>query len=201
MFLAISLQLYLAQQPGCSGQSSCLNFKISLGTSTATALALGFVLYQEHGRLSRPSDLVSVYLTAATLLDVVALTAPNDGSVHQSVLLLRCLGHLVLLILESFGPRGSPSSADATDASPEEQSGIFGRAFFLWINPVLREGYHNVLVGHELPRLRRDIRPGATRKAMLQAWSQRGRCPSQCLKNIRLVSHKKSHWQRDPRQG
>lgn len=187
MFLAICLQLYLVQQPASSDQSGGLAFKISLGTSTTTALVLSFVLYQEHDRLSTPSDPVSVYLTAATLLDVVALTAPSIGSTHRSVLVLRCLSHLVLLLLESFGPRGSPNPADAADASPEEQSGIFSRAFFWWINPALREGYQNILVSHGLPRLRRDIRPGPTREAILQAWSQRGRCPSQCPKNRTLV--------------
>jgi ATP-binding cassette subfamily C (CFTR/MRP) protein 1 len=151
--------------------------EVYLGISGPAALALGVLLYVEHGKSSWSSDLVSLYLAATSLLDFVALTAPVSPTASlvrgPSVpFLARLFCHVLLLALEYFGPRMS-LDADLADKSPEEQSGILSRLIFGWINPILREGYQNILVHHDLPHLSRDIRPGGTREQMLQAWSER----------------------------
>ncbi|KAK1755647.1 ABC transporter FUM19 [Echria macrotheca] len=151
--------------------------EVYLGISGPAALALGALLYLEHGRSSMPSDLASIYLVVTSLLDFVALTAPVSTTASlvrgpSAPLLARFLFHVLLLALEYFGPR-KPLDADLTEKSPEEQSGILSRLVFGWINPILREGYQNILVHHDLPHLSKDIRPGGTREKMLQAWSER----------------------------
>ena len=57
--------------------------------------------------------------------------------------------------------------------APEELSGIFSSVFFTWINPILIQGYKNILADQNLPPLRQDLKPEVTRQAMIQAWYQR----------------------------
>lgn len=64
------------------------------------------------------------------------------------------------------------------DVSSEEKSSILGRTFFWWINPILVEGYHNVLLGYNLPPIDTHLSSKPTRIAMLHAWEQRRKCSS-----------------------
>ncbi|KAI1499120.1 putative ABC transporter [Biscogniauxia marginata] len=86
--------------------------------------------------------------------------------------LLRCCIHSVFFVLECFAESPEFSTSNKHE-SPEELHGILSRVLFIWINPIIRHGYKNILVNQDLPPLSRDIKPEVTRKAMLQTWSQR----------------------------
>ncbi|TVY68841.1 ABC transporter FUM19 [Lachnellula suecica] len=87
-------------------------------------------------------------------------------------ILVRCFMHMILLVLENHGKRPALNVFNKSQ-SPEELSGILEKVFFIWINPILIQGYRNILVDQDLPPLNRDLTPEVTRKAILQTWSQR----------------------------
>ncbi len=151
-------------------------FVVSLIASLVATLGLSLLLYVEQQRSLKPSNLATLYLVASILCDVVLLTMPSEIYNETEILLpvlARLFVHLTLLILECQTKRPAYSPLNGRQ-SPEELSGILSRIFFAWINPILLQGYRNILVSQDLPPLSRDMEPEVTRKAILQAWGQRG---------------------------
>ena len=147
----------------------------SLIASLVASLGLNLLLYVEQYRSLKPSDLATLYLIASILCDVVLLTLPSGIAATTKLsrpILVRCVVHLTLLLLECRGKR--PISALNHAEPPEESNVILSRIFFSWINPILLRGYRNFLGEQDLPPLSRDMKPKVTRKAILQAWNQRG---------------------------
>lgn len=152
------------------------NLIASFASSLSATLGLSLLLFLEHRRSHRSSDLGTLYLVASILCDIILLTSPTETAIHTTVrrlVLVRFLVYVVLLILECFGGRPAFGVFDKSQ-SPEELGGILNRAFFGWINPILVQGYKNILINKNLPPLSCDLKPGAIRKAMLHAWNQRG---------------------------
>jgi ATP-binding cassette, subfamily C (CFTR/MRP), member 1 len=87
--------------------------------------------------------------------------------------LLRFCVHSVLLALECCTKRPE-SNALKKHHGPEEIHGILSRVLLTWINPILLQGYQNILINQDMPHLRQDMKPEVTRMAMLSAWSRRG---------------------------
>jgi ATP-binding cassette subfamily C (CFTR/MRP) protein 1 len=175
ILLSIILLAYLAELLTSSGEHEAL-FVLSLVASLVAALGLSPLLFLEQKRSLKPSDLATLYLVASILCDVVLLANPvgiTDHTKTSRPVLARCLMHLTLLIFECHSKR-STSSVLGESQSPEELSGVLSRAFFTWINPILFQGYKNLLVDQDLPPLSQDLKPKVIRKAILQAWDQRG---------------------------
>jgi ATP-binding cassette subfamily C (CFTR/MRP) protein 1 len=175
ILLSVILLAYLAELLTSSEEHEVL-FVVSLVASLVAALGLSLLLYLEQKRSLNPSDLATLYLVASILCDVVLLTNPAGITAHTETsrpVLFRCLMQLTLLIFECHGKRSTPSVFGESQ-SPEELSGVLSRVFFTWINPILFQGYKNLLVDQDLPPLSRDLKPKVIRKAILQAWDQRG---------------------------
>jgi hypothetical protein len=152
------------------------SFVASLLASLLAALGLSLLLLLEQQRSLKSSDLATIYLVASILCDVVTLTMPSGVSTHIGLsrpILFRCFTHLALLILECRSKR-PVFNALKNPQSLEELSGVLSRVFFTWINPILLQGYRNILVDQDLPPLSRDMKPEFTRKAILRTWDQRG---------------------------
>lgn len=155
-----------------------MQYKTSLVASLLASLvaALSFESAFASRATAGSSDLATLYLVASILLDAILLKMPSENPTHTEILrpiLVRCLVHLALLILECRGKRPVFSILDESQ-SPEELNSTLSKVFFGWINPILLQGYRNILVDQDLPPLSRDIRPEVSRKAILQAWSQPG---------------------------
>ncbi|TGO29604.1 hypothetical protein BPAE_0013g00560 [Botrytis paeoniae] len=110
--------------------------------------------------------------------------------------LARCVIHSALLVLESCDERPSLSNSSNLQ-SPEESHGVLGRVLYTWINPILFQGYTNILIDQDLPPLSQDMKPEFTRKAMLQIWSRRAKPETKyslplalmkCLKHLFLAA-------------
>lgn len=82
--------------------------------------------------------------------------------------------HLALLILKYCTGGDLAFSNINKHQPPEELYSILSRLLFIFINLILLRGYKSILVGRDLPTLSQGIKPEFTRKAILQAWSQRG---------------------------
>ncbi|KAI1347264.1 putative ABC transporter [Xylaria sp. FL0043] len=151
-----------------------INRLISLLVSGLATVGLSLRLFHEQ-QSYKPSIRVILCLSVSILCDAIYLALPPRTDIWSNTsypVLLRCCVHSVFLILE-FSARVFASDSANKCQSPEELHGVLGKVLFTWINPILLQGYRNTLVDQELPQLSPDIEPEATRKAILQAWSQR----------------------------
>ncbi|CAG8955431.1 hypothetical protein HYFRA_00010296 [Hymenoscyphus fraxineus] len=173
--LALSLFAFLTEFLNTSTKPNT-SFVVSLLTSFVATLGLSILLLLEQQRSYKPSDLVTLYLVAAIICDTAFLTVPSSRSriTISHPVLARCVGHSVVLILQSF-LRPAVYNVTIDPESPEEANGVLGRVFFTWINPILHQGYKNLLIDEDLPVLSHDIKPEATRKKILAIWLLRAK--------------------------
>ena len=151
----------------------------SIFLSALAAVCLNLLLYLEQRiSLTTSSDLATVYLIGSIVCDTVILTIPHAEPTPWDVSLLpvvtRCVAHTLLLILECCNGGISSAEAATNHISTEEVKGILSRIFFLWINPILVQGYRHILTKDRLPYLSQDLKPRHIRRDMLEAWCQRG---------------------------
>jgi ATP-binding cassette, subfamily C (CFTR/MRP), member 1 len=174
VLIVSSARLYgLSQPPHIKGP-----YLASLLLSALAAVCLSLLLYLEQ-RISSTisSDLSTVYLIGSIVCDTIILTVPRGESTIWEAsllsLLTRCIAHTLLLLLECLS--GGPSAEGVRNSlSTEEVNGILSRVFFLWINPILARGYGHILTRDRLPYLSQDLKPRHIRRAILEAWRQRG---------------------------
>ncbi|TVY57487.1 ABC transporter FUM19 [Lachnellula cervina] len=174
--LSVILLSYLAKFSTSDIQHNS-TFFVSLLVSLLAALGLSLLLFLEQQRSPKPSDLATLYLLASLLCDVVVLTVPSGTAERMKIsrpILIRCCMHTALLLFECCGKRSAFSTINKHQ-SPEELSGVLSRALFTWINPILLQGYRNILIDQDLPTLSQDMKPEVTKKAILNIWSLRAR--------------------------
>jgi ATP-binding cassette, subfamily C (CFTR/MRP), member 1 len=150
-------------------------FLISLFASIIAALGLSALLVQEQRTYHNASDRAKLYLLCIAICDAVYLAMPTKSERDSNTTLpivVRCVGHSMLFLLECW--TGRPTIG-AVSRSPEDVYGVLSRAFFTWINPLLVQGYRNVLVDQDLTPLARDMKPALTRKTILESWARRGK--------------------------
>lgn len=140
----------------------------SLAMSLIAALGLNLLLHLEQHRDCKPSCAATLYLLASVLCDLVALAMPSTA-LHRPPP-ARCLLYAVLLALGCFMPRPNTPGIPRS----EDESGIFGRLFFTWINPVLLRGYKSRLSSRDLPQLGAGLSAKLSRDSLLGAWNRRG---------------------------
>ncbi|KAI1090683.1 ABC transporter [Rostrohypoxylon terebratum] len=140
----------------------------------AAALVLCVLSWLKHRRSVRPSDTIILYLVACLVRDGFELPSniqwQSDWLMHDPILAQIVL-EASLLATENL-PKDHIRQSLGEDVSSEEKCGILGRTFFWWINPILFEGYHNVLSGHDLPSINTQLLSKPTRIAVLNAWKQ-----------------------------
>ncbi|KAI1179905.1 putative ABC transporter [Nemania sp. FL0916] len=150
-------------------------FLLSLLTSALAAIGLSLLQIQEIQRSPTASDLVTLYLLASILCDIIYLTLPSEfvaPGIFSIPISLQCCIYSLNLV---FGrcARNTLSNDLKSQRAPDETYGVLNRVLFTWINPLLLHGYRRLIVDQDLPPLSQDLDPELTRRAMLQAWSQR----------------------------
>ncbi|KAK3394647.1 ABC transporter type 1, transmembrane domain-containing protein [Podospora didyma] len=142
--------------------------------SPIAAAGLIFLSRLEHKRSVRPSDLILIYLVSSLVCDVVQLMVPSlqplDGCTGI-VLRTQAVAKSLLIVTESLA-KDSTLLDGGQPVPPEEKSSIFGRVFFLWVNPVLVDGYSTRLGSHNLPNIDHALSSEALRAAILRAWTE-----------------------------
>ncbi|KAK0640764.1 P-loop containing nucleoside triphosphate hydrolase protein [Cercophora newfieldiana] len=142
--------------------------------SVLACIGLCPLLFYEHTKSTRPSDLAVLYLLLTLVPDSVDLGARihDDGiSVGVGLAAASALLKLVLVVIESRGK----ASILRDERSPEESSGVLSRIFFWWINPILAKGNRNILTGEELPPMGQKLSSELRRQKALQAWDRRAK--------------------------
>ncbi|KAL7815012.1 P-loop containing nucleoside triphosphate hydrolase protein [Trichoderma aethiopicum] len=150
-------------------------------TSLIACLGLCPLVFLEHTRSVRPSDLSVLYLSVTLACDSVDLwtTVYQDAAASVALtdlmpaILNICL-KLVLVVLES--QRKDQILRDGSDRwSPEELSGILSRTFFWWINSILAQGRRNILTEDSLPPIGAQLSSKLLRHQASVAWDQRAK--------------------------
>ncbi|KAI1297079.1 putative ABC transporter [Xylaria venustula] len=142
-------------------------FILSWCASSVAVLGLTILLPLEHWRSSRSSDVGTVYLLSAISLN-------SEYADSSRAFLVQCIGYLALLIVNFWG--GISASLDADNSnSPDETQGVVNRTLFTWINPILLNGYGNLLRNEDMPALDTYAKPGVTRSKLITAWDKRAK--------------------------
>ena len=115
-------------------------------SSVATAV-LCVLSFLEHGRNVQPSTLLTSYLLVATISDAIytgLLFVARNLCCSAGYPLAIFATRFALLILEGR-TKTSILREPYDKLSPEETSGFFGVALYLWVNKILQNGYSHVL--------------------------------------------------------
>lgn len=122
-------------------------FIASAALGLTSALVIALLSHFEHKRSVRPSFLVSLYILITLIFDIARarthwLMRQRDST---AAILTAIVGlKLAMLVIESIEKRKILLSA-YKDVSTESTSGLFNRALFCWLNPLLLKGYISVL--------------------------------------------------------
>lgn len=115
--------------------------------SFASSLMSCALSYFEHARSLGPSALLNVFLLVSLLLDAavlrtvwLSLAAASIRAVLTASFALKA----ALLVLEGREKAGHVVGLQQTLA-PEETSGLYSRAVFAWVAPLLRTGFRRLL--------------------------------------------------------
>ncbi|PKK51892.1 hypothetical protein CI102_5280 [Trichoderma harzianum] len=118
--------------------------------SFASSLMSCALSYFEHGRSLGPSSLLNVFLLVSLLFDAAVLR-----TVWLSLSTVAVSASIRAVLTASFGLKTALLVLEAREKSghvvgrqtlaPEETSGLYSRAVFAWVAPLLRTGFQRLL--------------------------------------------------------
>ncbi|KAI8295000.1 Baeyer-Villiger monooxygenase [Colletotrichum sp. SAR11_240] len=156
------------------------------------------LLFLEHSRSVRPSDLAIIYLLVSLACDATEFwLAYEGGKLYNDDALYMGIANLTLKFVLMFaGSRGKASILRSTgeQSSPEEVGGVLSRTFFWWINPILARGSKFVLSGDSLPSLHTELSSEVLRRRALRCWDQRAKPETKITLPRVLVNSLWSHF-------
>ncbi|KAL6862008.1 P-loop containing nucleoside triphosphate hydrolase protein [Trichoderma novae-zelandiae] len=154
---------------------------LSAITSFIACLGLCPLVFLEHNRSIRPSDLSILYLCVTLACDSIDLWTAVYQDAAASVALPDLLPAIVnicikLVLLVTESQRKDEILRDGGEKySPEELSGILSRTFFWWINSILAQGRRNILTEDSLPPIGAELSSKLLRHQASVAWDQRAK--------------------------
>lgn len=159
-----------------SGPASRVNI-LSLAASCvscASTLMMCAISYAEHGKSLRPSSLLNVFLLVSLLLDAAVLRtlwlSPYVDGAVQGVFTASFATKATLLLLEAREKssyllnRGAPA--------PEETSGLYSRAVFGWVTPLLRAGFKRLLRPDDMFNLDEQMQTAVLGERFWKYWKK-----------------------------
>lgn len=146
--------------------------------SLLATISLQFVSFVDHRRSITSCDAIVSYLVCTLLRDLVIVSLPSGSpmiSEDQGRLPFagRACLECALLFLEVQSKK-EDLQPQYQELPPEELSSITDQVLFWWLNPVLREGYHEVLTESDLPLIHRNLLSKVLRKRILKEWRSKG---------------------------
>ncbi|KAF4922595.1 ABC transporter atnG [Colletotrichum viniferum] len=185
------------------GTRASLVSEFGIGQFAAIASFLACILlcpllFLEHSRSVRPSNLGIIYLLVSLACDATEFwLAYEGGKLYNDDALYMSTANLALkLVLIFAGSRGKASILRNTgeQSSPEELCGVLSRTFFWWINPILARGNKFVLSIDSLPSLHTELSSEVLRRRALRCWDQRAKPETKITLPRVLVSSLWSHF-------
>ncbi|KDN60706.1 hypothetical protein CSUB01_04114 [Colletotrichum sublineola] len=145
--------------------------------SFVACVGLGPLLFLEHNRSLKSSDLGIVYLLvslACGLAESGEIVSEDATFAFLTPRIANICVKALLLVIECRRKRTILRRPDG-QFSPEEQANVLDRIFFWWINPILALGNRHVLTGESLPPMCQKLSSKPLRQQALRAWDQRGK--------------------------
>ena len=152
----VALTALWAKSPATRTRASLPNSVIGL----VGALCLLVLSVVEHHRSVRPSLIIEFYLSASILLDaarVRTLWLRDDNASIAAVTTLLLAIKVLLLLIEAI-PKDKILRPESKPGSPEATSGLFGKSFFLWLNPLFLVGFSRSLSVDDLVPLDKHLK-------------------------------------------
>ncbi|KAI8961398.1 P-loop containing nucleoside triphosphate hydrolase protein [Daldinia sp. FL1419] len=149
--------------------------RVSESLEVVATFVLCALLWLEHRRSIRSSSIITLYLAACIIRDVLEVFGTLQGQrgwLMQDPILAQITLEVALLATENL-QKEQIEEYSGQYVSPEERSGLFGKIFFWWISPVLMEGYHNVLLNSSLPSINSTLLSKPVHAAAIRAWENR----------------------------
>ncbi|KAF7539141.1 hypothetical protein G7Z17_g12477 [Cylindrodendrum hubeiense] len=158
--------LWAVRPPGAhfsrvSVAAACVSF--------ASSLMCCVLSYAEHAKSPRPSSLLNAFLFVSLLLDAAllrtlwllppAIMHASIPAVFAATFSLKA----VLLVLEAWN-KSSYLVAGAGPYAPEVTAGLYARAVFAWVTPLLQTGFRRLLEPADLFTLDEDMATSSKRK-------------------------------------
>ncbi|PWY72279.1 putative multidrug resistance-associated protein [Aspergillus heteromorphus CBS 117.55] len=137
--------------------------------ATAAAACLSFV---EDQHSIEPSDLLVVYFSALTLLDIPRLRSLwliPDTDICRGLWTAIYILTVVALFLESMKKLKILRSL-YQDVTKEQVIGFWGRSFFIWVTPLFRAGFSDILSVEDLPETDKALQGDIARQRLENAW-------------------------------
>ncbi|RDA85904.1 hypothetical protein CP532_2703 [Ophiocordyceps camponoti-leonardi (nom. inval.)] len=163
-----------------------------LALTIASYVALSLTSYMEHMRSVRPSSLLSVYLSISLLTDMArvrTLFFMPESRTLAGILLASLLLKLVLFALESTEKRHLLRD-EWKYVSPEDTSGFYSRALFVWLNAVFRKGFRTLLTIATLTPLDDEMLEASNPTKLIERWEKAGKSSEHSLTWTFLVHYK-----------
>jgi ATP-binding cassette, subfamily C (CFTR/MRP), member 1 len=151
--------------------------RTSLATSTlilCSTLSLLVLSHFEHGRTTRPSAIIQLFLVSTILLELPRLRTAwlldgDDQNIVAWLFTVIFALWIVLLQLESF-QKWKHVTLPPESIPPEERQGIFGRTFFWWLMPLFFQGYSRTLSMHDLFAIDEDLKGIRLHQRLMKSW-------------------------------
>ncbi|GAB1206155.1 hypothetical protein APSETT445_004837 [Aspergillus pseudonomiae] len=167
--LQIALVALGARQPTTRRRESLAGAILEL----VAGLAVVIITDLEHIRSIRPSFLVSAYLFATILCDLVRVRTAwllSDSQAYAGCLSLSLIIKLLLLILENVEKRKWLKPSQKMRSS-ESLSGLLSRGLFAWLNGLLWKGYSMLLSENSLPRIHEKLASRDLSAQFAESWT------------------------------
>jgi len=145
------------------------------GTFVASAL-IPYLSFLNHSRSQSPFDVLNVVLFFSVGRDLVQNALLHLTDLHQcqiSTLNVALAAFKVVLLLLELQSKRSILREPWQDLSFEETESFFSRAFFWWVNSLLRRGRHELFEVGDLTPLPRELSSKLLRERMKQCWEDR----------------------------
>ncbi|OAA38788.1 ABC transporter [Cordyceps fumosorosea ARSEF 2679] len=163
-FLCLRLQTTTLQT-----QASLASDILSIIGSIA-AILLSFL---HHQRSLRPSTLLSLFLSAQTILDIPrarTLWLFQGNTAEAAVMTMALITTSTALLLESLSKKSIILDKDI-DNAPEQHSGLWARTAFVWLTTTFYMGYSSILDHDDLPFLDTKLHSQSLRDKLATTWT------------------------------
>lgn len=133
----------------------------AVSIAAATSASVAVLSYWQHRRSPRPSTPVSLFLGLSLLLDAVRARTlwAVQPRVFCAVFIAGIVSDLAKFVLELLGRRDDGS--DGPGRLPAETvANVYNRSVFWWLNPLLLQGFREILQAEELSAIDQRLRGG-----------------------------------------
>ncbi|KAE9371145.1 putative multidrug resistance-associated protein [Stipitochalara longipes BDJ] len=146
-------------------------------------IGLCLLSHFEHVRSIRPSTIINIYLFVTMLFDIAQIRtlwiqdAPKSVA---SIFTVTVAVKFLVAIMEATEKK-KILLARYKDTSPEATSGIYSRAFFWWLQPLMSTGFKRVIREEDLFTIEEDMSSSVLRKRGQKLWSTANKSISNAL--------------------